>query len=112
MDSSEFQDAESVTQILRKVQDLGINHLDTGARYPPLSPGRAEELIGESGELGRAFIVDTKVYTDTKTDGSGDLTFEAMRKSVDGSLRRLQRPEGVSSAFRYNRLSSNPDLLS
>ncbi|KAF2970690.1 hypothetical protein GQX73_g2912 [Xylaria multiplex] len=99
MDKTAFQDASSVTHLLRTLQDLGISRLDTGARYPPLSPGRSEQLLGEARELSRDFIVDTKVYTDTKKDGSGDLTLEAISKSADGSLQRLQRPEGVNVLY-------------
>lgn len=96
MDLTGFQDAESVRALLKTLQDLNIRHLDSGARYPPLSPGRAEQLIGEAKELGAGFVVDTKVYTDTRTDGSGDLTPAAIEKSCRASLQRLQRPEGVS----------------
>jgi aflatoxin B1 aldehyde reductase len=99
MDLTEFQDAESVKNLLQTIRGLGINHLDSGARYPPLRRGRAEELIGEAIELSGSFIVDTKVYTDTQTDGSGDLSRQAIQKSVNGSLHRLRRPEGVSIAL-------------
>lgn len=47
-------------------------------------------------ELGSKFTVDTKIYTNTQTDGSGDLSSEAIEKSVNTSLQRLQRVEGVS----------------
>jgi hypothetical protein len=55
--------------------------------------GRSEQLIGEAthDDLAR-FVVDTKVFTDTATDGSGDLTEAAIQKSIDASLERLQRP--------------------
>jgi aflatoxin B1 aldehyde reductase len=99
MELTEFQDAERVENLLKTLQILGIHRLDSGARYPPLNPGRAEELIGEVKELSDSFAVDTKVYTNTQTDGSGDLSREAMQKSVSGSLQRLQRPEGVRIHF-------------
>ncbi|GAP91837.2 putative aldo keto protein [Rosellinia necatrix] len=99
MDMTAFQDAESVRSLLQTLRDLGVSRLDTGARYPPLKPGRSEQLIGEARELSRDFVVDTKVYTDTQTDGSGDLTLESISKSADGSLRRLQRPEGVNVLY-------------
>ncbi|KAI1104516.1 putative oxidoreductase [Jackrogersella minutella] len=94
MDRTEFQDAESVKAVLKTVQGLGIRRLDSGARYPPLNPGRSEELIGETAEISSAFAVDTKVYTDTRTDGSGDLTRDKIAKSTQGSLERLKRTEG------------------
>ncbi|OTB01825.1 hypothetical protein M426DRAFT_14133 [Hypoxylon sp. CI-4A] len=95
MDKTEFQDAESVSSLLRTLQGLGIRRLDSGARYPPLNPGLAETLLREAREAGSGFAVDTKVYTDTKTDGSGDLTRDAIARSIEGSLQRPQRPEGV-----------------
>lgn len=95
MDQTEFQSVESIKSLLNTLQDLGIRRLDSGARYPPLNPGQSEALIGEARELSRDFLVDTKVYTDTRTDGSGDLTRDAVRKSVAGSLERLKRPEGM-----------------
>jgi len=95
--NSGFLDTSSVRDILRTLQRLGINRLDTGARYPPLNPGQSERLIGEAGEGANGeFLVDTKVYTDTKTDGSGDLEREKMGVSVKGSLERLRRKGGVS----------------
>ncbi|KAI1423460.1 putative oxidoreductase [Xylaria sp. FL1777] len=99
MEMTAFQDVESVTSILKTVRELGITRLDTGARYPPLHPGRSEELIGEAKPISDDFIVDTKVFTDTKTDGSGDLTPEAISKSANASLHRLQRPEGVNVLY-------------
>ncbi|KAI3320644.1 putative oxidoreductase [Xylariaceae sp. AK1471] len=99
MEQTAFQDVDSVKNLLRTLQGLGVSRLDTGARYPPLNPGRSEELIGEARQLSRDFVIDTKVYTDTRTDGSGDLTPEAIAKSVDGSLQRLKLPEGVNVLY-------------
>ena len=60
-----------------------------------MKPGRAEELIGETEELSGVFMIDTKVYTDTQTDGSGDLTSEAIVRSLHASLQRLKKSDGV-----------------
>lgn len=66
-----------------------------------MKPGMAESLIGHTKELSHTFIVDTKVYTNTQTDGSGDLTSEAIEKSVLASLQRLDRSkEGVAYDLR------------
>lgn len=96
MDMTEFQDAGSVNSLLAHLKVLGIDCLDTAARYPPLKPGRSEQLLGEANESAANFLVDTKIYTDTSTDGSGDLTREAIEKSVDASFKRLRKSEGVS----------------
>ena len=95
MDMSAFQESSSVEPLLKIFGDLGIQRLDSGARYPPMKPGRAEELIGETKHLSASFTVDTKVYTDTQTDGSGDLKGAAIEKSMLASLERMQRPNGV-----------------
>ena len=95
MDMTDFQDASSVTSLLKTLQELDIHRLDSGARYPPMKPGRAEELIGETKELSRNFVVDTKVYMDVQTDGCGDLTSEAIEQSLHASLHRLERANGV-----------------
>ena len=97
MDLTEFQDPSSVQALLKHLQELGVHRLDSGARYPPMNPGRAEELIGETKEFSEGFTIDTKVYTDTTKDGSGDLTGEAIEKSVRASLQRLKRPNGVGA---------------
>ncbi|KAK7711265.1 hypothetical protein SLS63_012698 [Diaporthe eres] len=100
MDGTEFQDSESVTNLLQTLRQLGINRLDTAARYPPFNPGKSEELIGTANLPNDAFVVDTKVYTEVG-DGSGDLTNTAIQKSVDGSLERLHRPQGVNVLFAH-----------
>ena len=97
MDLTDFQDAASVTSLLKTLQELKIHRLDSGARYPPMKPGRAEELIGETKELSRDFIIDTKVYTDVQKDGGGDLTSEAIDQSLRASLHRLEKADGVGS---------------
>lgn len=95
MDPPSFPDVDSVEKLLPALKELGISRLDTAARYPPLRPGRSEELIGEVAQLSSGFEVDTKVYTDTRTDGSGDLEREKMEESVEKSLKSMKRG-GVS----------------
>lgn len=101
MDMTEFQGPSSVQTLLKNLQEIGIHRLDSGARYPPMKPGRAEELIGETKELSGGFIIDTKVYTDTQTDGSGDLTSEAIEKSLHSSLQRLKKSDGVGPTLTF-----------
>lgn len=95
MDLTDFQDPSSVKALLQTLEELNVHRLDSGARYPPRNPGRAEELIGATRELSHSFVIDTKVYTDTGTDGSGDLTAEAIEKSLNASLQRLKKSDGV-----------------
>jgi aflatoxin B1 aldehyde reductase len=91
-----FQDGDSVRPLMSTLKELGITHIDTAARYPPPSPGLSEKLVGGSAD---GFVVDTKVITDTRTDGSGDLERNTMEKSVNESLGRLNRDSVCSKAF-------------
>ncbi|KAL8686745.1 MAG: hypothetical protein Q9218_006894 [Villophora microphyllina] len=70
--------------------------------------GKSEELIGETSDINSDIVVYTKVYTDTRTDGSGDLTFKAIEESVQASLQRLQRPKGVNVLYVYRTDPSTP----
>lgn len=97
MDITELQDMSSVKDMLKALRDLGIYRLDTGARYPPLQPGRAEEPLGEASELIINYNIDTNTYTDTRTDRSGDLTKEAISKPTTASRQRLKVTNGVRS---------------
>ncbi|KAL8838451.1 MAG: hypothetical protein Q9170_002126 [Blastenia crenularia] len=47
MDMTDFQESSSVKGLLEILSGLGIQRLDFGARYPPLHPGKVEELLGE-----------------------------------------------------------------
>lgn len=96
--NSAWQDVGAVSALLQTLRDLGITRLDTAARYPPNNPGQSETLLGEAKELagGNAFLIDTKISTGVRNDGSGDLAKQAIEASVATSLERLQRPEGVS----------------
>ena len=97
--SSSFQDVASVQELFKTLKDVGITQLDTAARYPPNNPGMSEKLIGEArGE----FVIDTKVLTALTNDGSGDLAKDAMQKSVDESLSKLNQ-KSVSTDDQYMR---------
>ena len=75
--------------MLKTLKKLGVSNLDTAARYPPLNPGRSEQLLGEAAELTHTFTIDTKVATG-QGDGSGSLTKEAIEKSVKASFDKLK----------------------
>ncbi|KAI9658639.1 MAG: hypothetical protein M1821_002199 [Bathelium mastoideum] len=90
MDMTSFQDSEDIKNILQTLKKLDIVHLDTAARYPPLNPGRSEQLIGETIELSKDFTIDTKVAFG-QGDPSGSLTPDSIETSVKASFERLQR---------------------
>ncbi|KAL8897888.1 MAG: hypothetical protein Q9207_006976 [Kuettlingeria erythrocarpa] len=108
MDLTDFQDPSSVQSLLEVLRELGIRRLDLGARYPPLNLGRAEELLGETREVSREFTIDTKVYTDTKSNGAGDLTNAAIAKSAKASLQRLKALDGVNVLHAHRADPSTP----
>lgn len=83
MDMSSFQGVQSVQQLLDVLEELGVSRLDTAPRYPPLKPGRAEELLG--GVRKDGFVIDTKVFT----AGGGALSLAQMDDSISKSLARL-----------------------
>lgn len=111
MDMTAFQDAETIAPLVEVLKTLGVTRLDTAARYPPFNPGRAEQLVGEGRFSAAGFAVDTKVYTDTKTDGSGDLSLESIEKSVRTSLDRIGAPDGVFTTASCFSKSGNSSLI-
>ena len=88
MDKTNSRDSLAVKTLLKTLQKAGIHRLDSAARYPPMKPGRSEELIGESKEVSSKFQIDTKVST--RTDPVGELTRAAVTESVNASLYRLK----------------------
>ncbi|KAI9716595.1 MAG: hypothetical protein M1828_007628 [Chrysothrix sp. TS-e1954] len=88
-----FPDASTTDSLLTTLQKsssaLPITHLDTGARYPPTSPGLSESLLGECKAEQRGFAIDTKIFTDAAGTGAGELTEGKIRESLEGSLKRL-----------------------
>lgn len=82
-----LKEPEAITNFLDTVHSLGINQLDTAARYPPDNSGESERLIGAS-KTSNNFSISTKVLlAGTSTDGT--LSKEAVRSSVQNSLKTL-----------------------
>ena len=89
MDGTSFQHASDIGPLFTLLKSGEVAHLDTAARYPPLNPGRSEQLLGEANVSSENLLIDTKIATPTP-DGRGELTREAVRKSVEESLNRLK----------------------
>ena len=89
MDGTSFQHTSDIAPLFTALRSGGVTHLDTAARYPPLNPGRSEQLLGEANVSSENLLIDTKIATPTP-DGRGELTREAVRKSVEESLNRLK----------------------
>jgi aflatoxin B1 aldehyde reductase len=86
-----FTTAAQVQELLDQLQSIGINRIDTAARYSPTSPGSSERLLGEVRAQEQGFTIDTKTSTDgsLKTDGSESLTAANITKSINDSFSRL-----------------------
>ena len=83
-----YTSLSSVNDLLSSLLALGINQIDSAARYPPMSPGRSEQLLGEAQAAAKGFVIDTKVMC--SGDSKGSLAREAVEKSVVESLARLR----------------------
>ncbi|PLB49820.1 aflatoxin B1 aldehyde reductase-like protein [Aspergillus steynii IBT 23096] len=83
-----FLSTEEVQEVLDFLKQNNIMHLDTAGRYPPTSPGRSEELIGETKAASQGFTIDTKILTQTANEG-GDMERSAVERSIETSLRRI-----------------------
>ncbi len=79
---------EAVSELLNTLQSLGIDRIDTAARYPATNSGASERLLGLAGAAKHGFTIDTKVVC--SGDGSGSLEPAAIDKSLEGSYERLQ----------------------
>lgn len=83
-----FVSPEDVQEVIRYLKENDITHVDTAGGYPATSPGRSEELIGETEAASYGFTIDTKILT-MGSDHSGELENAAIEKSVSTSLQRM-----------------------
>ena len=82
-----YSTKEEVEELTRTLHTVGLNHLDTTARYPPTSPGLSEKLLGEA-KVGSSFVVDTKILI--SGDGRGHLSEANIAKSIEQSYASLK----------------------
>jgi aryl-alcohol dehydrogenase-like predicted oxidoreductase len=80
----------SVLALLRSLAEMGINHIDTAPAY-----GTSEERLGRLlGAASADFVISTKVGETFDERGSHfDFSANAVRRSIETSLRRLRRGE-------------------
>lgn len=83
-----FVNFEDIQEVLDHLKENNITHLDTAGRYPPTSPGRSEELIGETKAASQGFTIDTKILT-LSPDHLGELERSAVENSLNTSLQRM-----------------------
>ncbi|KAJ5185246.1 hypothetical protein N7491_006884 [Penicillium cf. griseofulvum] len=87
-----FRTSAQVQGLLDQLKTLGIDRLDTAARYSPGNPGGSEKLIGEVRAASQGFTIDTKINIPDAAiaDGAGSLTAAAIANSIDMSFDRLK----------------------
>ncbi|KAI2775933.1 Aldo/keto reductase [Daldinia loculata] len=83
-----LQDETNVSKFLDTLQDGGITQIDTAARYPPDNHGASERMLGQVKAYSKGFTINTKVLFAGQSS-AGSLSKEAVRKSVENSLKSL-----------------------
>ena len=81
-----YRSKTQVVELSQTLEKVGVDHLDTAARYPPTSPGLSEQLLGEA-QASHSFLIDTKILV--SGDGRGSLTEEAIGRSIKQSYDSL-----------------------
>lgn len=83
--------AQSIVAIRRAI-DLGIRFFDTAQAY---GTGHSEEILGEALRTSPDVLIGTKIGVgidpETKQLTGNDITPDAIKTAIDGSLKRLQR---------------------
>jgi aflatoxin B1 aldehyde reductase len=83
-----FTTPDAVQSVLSLLESHNIYRIDTAGRYPPINPGRSEQLLREAKATDQGFTIDTKILARVG-DGSGELTREKIEESLKESLERL-----------------------
>lgn len=92
---------EEVSDLLQKLKSLGIQEIDTAARYPAVNFGASERLLGEVGAAtAQGFAVDTKILV-LSADGNGSLEPAKIQDSVSKSCEALQIRGGAKLNVLY-----------
>ncbi len=96
--STTFPTLEETRQLLTFLREQGITRIDTARRYPAISPGQAETLLGSAGAAGidekdgnnfPGFTIDTKLAI-LNGQPSGSLSPDNIIRSVEESYKALQ----------------------
>ena len=96
-----FNDAATVAQVLDILKDVDVKQIDTAPRYPPTSPGKSEDLLGEAHAASKAFEIDSKVVIAPGIDRATRAA--SIQQSVGETLGRLGSQK-VGNAPLYSRL--------
>ena len=102
---------EDISTLAHELSEGGIRRLDTAACYPSTNPGESQRTLGAHSFGSQGFAIDTKVLAWT-ADGSGEMTPEAIEKSVTDSLEALKIEKVGKPRQMYTRLRQTKDQRS
>lgn len=84
----DFATPPELEALLDFLKANNVHRIDTARRYPSISPGLSETLLGKTKAADLGFTIDTKINVPS-TGAEGSLTAAAMYASIDESLAAL-----------------------
>lgn len=102
-----FSTSEEVSNLLDKLQNGNVHHIDTAGVYPMSAPGGSEKVLGAADAAGRGFVIDTKILVTGPGPGQGSLAKEAVAQSLAMSLKRLRVGKVRENIIRAPTLCAN-----
>ena len=84
-----FNTVDAVKALLTTLTAARISRVDTASAYPPATPGRSEQLLGDTEAVALGFTVDTKIRPIGEGPGKGSLKPSAIDASLTESLHQL-----------------------
>lgn len=103
-----FTTTEQVQDLLNLLKTLGIDRIDTAAKYSPTAPRSSERLLGETRAAEQGLIIDTKINT-ASGDGAGTLVAATIEKSLEKSLSHLHMSK--VNVLRFHRPDSQTPIV-
>lgn len=86
---ADYTTPEQVTDLLQRLDAIGIREVDTAPRYPAVNFGASEQLLGEVGAATKSIALDTKILV-MSADGNGSLQPEKIKESAEKSYNALR----------------------
>lgn len=87
-----YADRQGGIELLQRVRDLGVNHIDTARAYGPHENEKliADALVNENGGYGDMFIASKGGVEKSATSLTRDTTAKAMKRHLEDSLANLR----------------------
>jgi aflatoxin B1 aldehyde reductase len=83
---------EEVEELIPFMKELGLRQADASPRWPIQSPGKLEPMLGMMLQvMGPNYLLDSRV--ESKGNGDGTMTADAIAKSLDGTLAATGYPK-------------------